>query len=858
MRCYVRSYIYLGLILLMTLNAKAQSKRADTAAFKQVVAGPAYKRPAMYQKLWGRNHRVEWTTPVRVPVLNLDTAFGGLIPYEAAGGHESRSLKLRSKNGKEYALRSINKSRDEVIPDNLKGTFAVDIVNDAISMSHPYGAFAIPYMLERAGIYHTWPKPVYLPQQKALDSFNKKFANDLYLLEEKPEGDWREADNLGNFRSFNDTEEMLTKLQVNSTYSVDQRAFAKARLFDMLIGDWDRHEGNWSWGEATVDGATQFKPVPKDRDQAFYYHDGFIASKLIKAAGLFYMQRYDSVVKDISKIGHAARFMDRYLTNQLTLEDWLREASALQEALSDTVIAQSVAQMPAEIYAVKGKELIATIKARRNQLPAFAKQHYLFIAKEVEVTGTRQREYFEVSSEHNETVVSVYHMAKNGERAARPYYQRRFKPAETKEIRLFGIKGEDVYVVNNEVDDITVRIIGGPAKDSIIQAKEKVHIYDNANNVFQTSSARMHLSEDTAIHNWNYKWFKYDKRGMLPLVFYNNPDRLYAGLRYRLTNYKWRREPFASAHEFGVHYSISQNAFSAFGEGMYPHLIGRWDVSWRAEYDMIRWTNFYGTGNETKQVTTDINYYRMRSEEWYAGAGISRSFGKNTIGATAYYQQVRSINDSERFFSKLFSHNNEVFETHPYAGLHVTYSYVQLKDSVVPVSGFTFLVNAIYSKNFRQNEFFHRYNAHAQVYVPLLDKFSMAIRFGGETIVNDNVLGTGQAYEHAIIGGPRTIRGFRRERFWGKTAVYNSNELRFITDFRSYLMTGKIGVFAFFDQGRVWMPGEQSNTWHMAYGPGIMISPFKKYYISVSYGIAKENKLIQLRLNRILSDGRNF
>jgi hemolysin activation/secretion protein len=213
---------------------------------------------------------------------------------------------------------------------------------------------------------------------------------------------------------------------------------------------------------------------------------------------------------------------------------------------------------------------------------------------------------------------------------------------------------------------------------------------------------------------------------------------------------------------------------------------------------------------------------------------------------------VKSINDSDRYFGKVFAHTRDVFETNPYAGLQLTYSYVNVNDSVAPVSGFTLLANAVYTNNFKQNEFFQRYNAFAQVYVPLPVKFSLAIRFGAETIVNDKVLGTGQAYQHAIVGGPRTIRGFRRERFWGKTAVYNSNELRFITNLRTYLLTGKIGVFGFFDQGRVWMPGEKSNKLHYSYGPGIVIVPYNKYNISVTYGITDEIRLVQLRLNRIL------
>ncbi len=854
MRCFVRSYItYLGLTFVY-LNSIAQQPVADTTATKTIAAGPEYKGSRFYQKLWGKNHRVEWTTPVYVPILKLDTAFGGLIPYKAGGGNESKSLKLRTKSGKEYALRSINKSREEVIPDNLKGTFMEDIVNDGVSMSHPYGAFAIGHMMDAAGIYHSRPRLVYLPKQKALDTFNARFGNDLYLLEEKPEGDWREADHLGNFRSFSSTEDLLVKLQQSNTHRVDQHAYIKARLFDMLIGDWDRHEGNWEWGEKKVEGGVLYQPVPRDRDQSFFYHDGVVINPVMRAAGLFYMQHYDSVVKNISLMSHAARNMDRLFTNELTLEDWVKEAEALQEALSDKVIVQSVSQLPPEVYAAKGKELIDKIKARRNQLPAFARQHYHLIAKEVEVTGSSRREYFEVAGNgNNEMTVSVYRMSEKGEKARQPFYKRTFNPGQTKEVRLFGIKGEDVYVVNNDVDDITVRIIGGPGKDSIVQSKQKVHIYDNANNIFETAKARMHLSEDTAVHKWNYKWFRYDKKGFLPILFYSYEDRIYAGLRYRMKNQKWRREPFAWAQEFGVHYSLSQRALSAFWEGLYPNVLGKWNFTYRAEYDVVRWTNFYGTGNETRSVTRDIDYYRMRSEEWLVKAGLFRKLGKSTVQAMGYYQRVRSRQDKDRFFTKYFLHNQEVFNTHPYAGLQLTWSYIHLKDSVVPVSGFTFQANAVYANDFRLDEFFQRYNASAQVYIPLLNKVSMAIRFGGETIVNNDVLGTGQAYEHAIVGGPRTIRGFRRERFWGKTALYNSNELRFITNMRTRFMTGKIGFFGFIDNGRVWMPGERSDKWHFAWGPGIIIVPFNKYNITVSYGMSKEISLVQLRLNRMIN-----
>jgi hypothetical protein len=43
----------------------------------------------------------------------------------------------------------------------------------------------------------------------------------------------------------------------------------KARLFDMLIGDWDRHYDQWRWGEYKVGDKVIYKPVPRDRSSIF-------------------------------------------------------------------------------------------------------------------------------------------------------------------------------------------------------------------------------------------------------------------------------------------------------------------------------------------------------------------------------------------------------------------------------------------------------------------------------------------------------------------------------------------------------------------------------------------------------------
>ena len=59
---------------------------------------------------------------------------------------------------------------------------------------------------------------------------------------------------------------------------------------------------------------------------------------------------------------------------------------------------------------------------------------------------------------------------------------------------------------------------------------------------------------------------------------------------------------------------------------------------------------------------------------------------------------------------------------------------------------------------------------------------------------------------------------------------------------------GKAGVFAFCDNGRVWLPGEDSKAWHFAYGGGLIISPFNLFYVDGSLGFYKNEYTMQVRM----------
>ena len=160
-------------------------------------------------------------------------------------------------------------------------------------MSHPYSALGVPLMAQAAGIPHTYPQYLWVPKQPSLDSLNKKYGDKLYLFEQRPAGDWSNADNLGNFKKFIGSDELLDKMYRDNGVQVDQLAFAKARLFDMLTGDWDRHWDQWKWGMIEKGDQKIYEPIPTDRDQAFFKDNGVLLKTVISAAGQKYLQPFD-------------------------------------------------------------------------------------------------------------------------------------------------------------------------------------------------------------------------------------------------------------------------------------------------------------------------------------------------------------------------------------------------------------------------------------------------------------------------------------------------------------------------------------------------------------------------------------
>jgi outer membrane protein assembly factor BamA len=108
-------------------------------------------------------------------------------------------------------------------------------------------------------------------------------------------------------------------------------------------------------------------------------------------------------------------------------------------------------------------------------------------------------------------------------------------------------------------------------------------------------------------------------------------------------------------------------------------------------------------------------------------------------------------------------------------------------------------------------------------------------------------IGTFDIPQAAYLSGVDNLRGYRRNRFGGRTMLYNSAELRFrIADFSTYLFPGSFGLLAFHDIGRVWMDHDPSRAWHNSYGGGLWLAPVRRFVVTAQLAHSKEEKALPL------------
>ena len=844
--------IWMLCLLIVVSESFAQKQDSITT-----VIASEYDQVGAVHRFWlGDSYRKLYNTPVKMRIMDLSTEKGGLQIVKLGGGMQTQSLRLADSSGVEWVLRSIQKYPERSLPESLRKTIAKDIVQDQIAIAHPFGALTVPTFNRALSIPHSAPELVYVADDPLLGEYRPIFKNRPYMFEARMPFENEKTDN---------TLKVIDKLLEDNDTKVDQKLTARARLLDFVLGDWDRHEDNWRWDPEKEKGKKTYSPVPRDRDKVYYKTSGvfpvLLSYQWLKAN----VQPFSPHIRNVAHWNFNARHFDRFFLNHLDRSDWKEQIDTVQKVLTDSLIQQAMLQMPDTIVKLSAEELVTNIRSRRDELDQSADEYYLSLARVVDIPLSAKREFVEIEYQEDGGIrVDVHNKKKDGTEGAR-IMKRLFLPTETKELRIYGIAGEDEYTIRGRgKSPIKLRLIGGKSHDQFradekLLSANKLYVYDNkgdtANTFHNMHGAKFRLKADSTVNAFQYDNFVYDRKGVLVNLSYGVDRGLIFGLGYLIENQGFRKTPYAYRHEFLANYLTGRQSFILEYKGEVKKLFGEQDLKMHVRaLGPFNQSNFFGYGNNTIFINDEeheISFYRNRYDHLNADIFLGYEVFKNMsvfYGSTSELYHSQADQNEERFLNG-FNHafpNEEVFGTKFSTGFALGFDFDTRDNQNNPKAGIRLFSRLDWKAELTgQNRKFGALESSLSLYKTIFnDHLTFANRSGVQA-----VFGNPYFYQHAQIGGESSLRGFNSQRFTGKTAFYNNLDARLkLASFSSYLLPGTLGLIGFYDVGRVWMSHEQSDSWHMGAGGGFYFMPGDLMVIQATLGASKEAVLPYIRI----------
>ncbi|MEX2350736.1 MAG: metallophosphoesterase [Flavobacteriaceae bacterium] len=797
-------------------------------------------KSAFFETFWGDRYRESYGTKVEAKVAILDTLYGGLTPVRKGGGHQTISLRLEDKEGRNYNMRALKKSAlqylqkvvlvENDLGDDFENTVTEDLIYDFYTAAHPYGAFAIPKLSDAAEVLHTTPELYYVPKQEALGKYNDEYGDALYMIVERPHGKY-EGEEIFDFADkIRSTDELFEKILKSENNILDENAYIRARLFDMLIGDWDRHLDQWRWAEfKRDDGFDVFVPIPRDRDQVFANFDGAFLDVIRSLVGMAkQLTVYDEELKNSEWFNAAGIKMDRALLKNSTYEDWINQARFIQENVTDEIIEEAFMALPEEVRDESIQEIKEKIKGRRGNLVDIAETYYGIFSKFQVVTATNKDDFIIITRKPDGiTNIKVYRNIK-GEKE-NLMSDRDYSKEETNEIWVYGLADDDIFEVNGEADDaILIRIIGGHGDDIFdIRSGKKIRVYDwrtQPNKIKTHGGARYRFLDDYDNNNYDIHKQITTQNTLIPSLGYNPDDGFLIGISNTHSKYNFQRNPFTRRHKFRAGYYFATDGFDINYNGEFAKIFRRWNMIVGGRFTSPTYArNFFGFGNESVNNDDDLgmDFNRVRWSILAAEVGLKRNshFG-STFQFKVRGETVELENSPDRFVS-LYP-ELDIEERKYFLNAEAAYAYRSFDNALNPTRGMLFNLILGTTTNVKESGTFGYFKPRLGLYNAISTNRKLVFR--SEVAAHINIGSDFEFYQAAALGGNNGLRAYRDERFIGRTSFLTSGDIRYsFNSFKTGLLPLQIGLFTGYDGGRVWVKGEDSTIWHNSLGGGFWI-----------------------------------
>lgn len=823
----------------------AQTNFRDTL----IAPNPNYQAGWLHKLFFGDHWRDVWAATFKVKILDLNTFAGGLIPIKEGGGLQTKSLRFKGNDNHIWKFRSMDKDPARVLPEVLQNTIAADLVEDQISWTHPTASLAVVPLLDTLGILHSPPEIFFMPDDPKLGEFRETFANMLGTIEIHPDVDKDKGIEFFNAEKIESTIDLFKRLEKKLDENVAAEEYLKARLLDLLVGDWDRHADQWKWARYTINDVQTWFPVPRDRDQVFAKFDGL----LVRAAEYAVPQLNDfgysfNAIQDITWNG---RFVDRHFLPEITKAKWDSVANFVYNKITPAVIEDAVKKMPDTIVTISGNEIINKLISRREKLFGISNDYYEMINDVVDIYGSDKDDSLFVDRISNEeTLVKII---SNDDGKSFLHFYKIFDNSITNEIRIDLLKGDDAAIVSGKVDySPLLRIIGGKGKDKFIDeskvngyflsvtpfpdAENKTLIYDHGDKteiVFGPSTKyddeKIEIPDDDELR---YRPPQNDRGSYwltFPLLGLDSDYGFTFGLNPTVEKYNFRVVPFDYKLSWEAIYATRPDEAHFSFNGIFNSIIKRTSVKVNAVFSTLKFTQYFGYGNLTEydaDLDDNTNFYRLKNRNYSLNISLEKEYWKNIILSfgTAVSFNDFNLNSASlleaypygeyglgKFFLTSFTAGVKIdtrdYIYNPKEGVFINFEgslYSLSKDLIVPV-------------------YKSKYDFRTYLTTNFITRSTLALRTSAEKTWGEHPF-----FLASFLGGKDNLRGYPRERFSGEASIFFQSELRTKLFNANAILPAEVFLLGFAETGRVFSSNESSTKWHHSYGGGISLAYFEK------------------------------
>src|SRR5690606_37890414 len=357
-------------------------------------------------------------------------------------------------------------------------------------------------------------------------------------------------------------------------------------------------------------------------------------------------------------------------------------------------------------------------------------------------------------------------------------YHKVFDPRYTMEIWLYGLDDDDVFAVDVPGSKIRLRIIGGQNNDvyEISKGSRKVDVYDfkSKNNTYDAAlGGSIHRLDDYGTNTYGFLNVKASTNQLLPTLGYNPDDGFRIGLADTYTFNGFRKNPFTRQHRLKGAYYFATNGFDLSYEGEFAHIMDQVNLELGLRFTSPNFTqNFFGFGNETGNgdgdhpLGEDYNRVRIRTLR-FAPALVWRGFFGSKVKLGASYENIAVETTPDRYIEAFYGGGGNPEQN--FFGLEGEYSYSNTDNAAFPTMGMGFSLIGGYKANLDQD---------GRAFAYLVPGLSVDHRISsdGRLVVATHLKGhfnlgdDSEFYQAASIGGNGDLRGYRFQRFSGKSA----------------------------------------------------------------------------------------